>query len=71
MKKQQHLFYYGLFSAVCDTQQSKDDVIDVVVTSLSILHSLFLKYLISQKCFMVIGGNWTTNDGETERGTIK
>ena len=32
--KKQHLFIYRLFSAVFDTRQSKDDVIDVIVTSL-------------------------------------
>ena len=32
--KKQHLFEYRLFSAVFDSQQSKDDVIDVIVTSL-------------------------------------
>ena len=32
--KKQHLFEYRLFSAVFDTQQSKDDVIGVIVTSL-------------------------------------
>ena len=32
--KKQHLFEYRLFSAVFDTQQSKDDVIGIIVTSL-------------------------------------
>ena len=31
--KKQHLFEYGLFSAIFDAQQSKDDVIGVIVTS--------------------------------------
>ena len=31
--KKQHVFEYGLFSAVFDTQPSKDDVIGVIVTS--------------------------------------
>ena len=31
--KKQHLFKYRLFSAVFDARQSKDDVIDVIVTS--------------------------------------
>ena len=31
--KKQHLFEYRLFSAIFDTQQSKDDVIGVIVTS--------------------------------------
>ena len=31
--KKQHLFEYRLFSAVFDTQRSKDDVIGVIVTS--------------------------------------
>ena len=32
--KKQHLFEYRLFSVVFDTQQSKGDVIGVIVTSL-------------------------------------
>ena len=32
--KKQHIFEYRLFSAIFDTQQSKDDAIDVTVTSL-------------------------------------
>ena len=31
--KKQHLFEYKLFSAIYDTQQSKDDAIGVIVTS--------------------------------------
>ena len=31
--KKQHLFEYRLFSAVFDIQQSKDEVIGVIVTS--------------------------------------
>ena len=38
--KKQHLFEYRLFSAVFDTQQSKDDIIGVIVTSLWILFLL-------------------------------
>ena len=34
--KKQHLFKYRLFSAIFDTQQSKDDVIYVIVMSLMI-----------------------------------
>ena len=32
--KKQHKFEYRLLSAIFDTQQSKDDVMDVIVTSL-------------------------------------
>ena len=41
--KKQHLFKYRLFSAIFDTQHRKDDVIYVIVTSLSILPILLLR----------------------------
>ena len=57
--KKQHLFYYRLFSAIFDTQQSKDDVI----MDLCLLHLRdFVPYYHHAK----FGGNWTTNKGETE-----
>ena len=31
--KKQHLFEYRLFSGIFDTQQSKDDVMGVIMTS--------------------------------------
>ena len=48
--KKQHLFLYILFSAILYTQQSKDDVIDVIVTSLWIWLLLFLRDFISENC---------------------
>ena len=41
--KKQRLFKYRLLSAIFETHQTKDDVIYVIVTSLSILLLLFLR----------------------------
>ena len=47
-EKKQHLFEYRLFSAIFDTQQSKDDVIDVIVTSFWILLLLPLRDFVPE-----------------------
>ena len=39
----QHLLEYRLFSAIFDTQQSKDDIIGIIVTSFGIWLLLPLK----------------------------
>ena len=41
--KKQHLFEYRLFSAIFDTQQSKDDVIGIIVMSFLISLLLLLR----------------------------
>ena len=72
--KKQHLFEYRLFSAIFDTQQSKDDVIGVMVTSFWICHSdvildlllLFLRDFVPYYYHAKFGGDWITNNGEME-----
>ena len=59
--KKQHLFEYRLFSAIFDTQQSKDDVIDVIVTSFWILLVLPLRDFVPEYYHAKFGSNWTTN----------
>ena len=44
--KKQHLFEYRLFSAIFDTQQSKDDVIGIIVTSFFISLLLLLRDVV-------------------------
>ena len=68
--KKQHLFQYRLFSAVFDTQQSKDDVINVIVTSLWIWLLLLSRDFISEDCCAKFDGNWSTYKGEAEGGTV-
>ena len=43
--KKQHLFEYWLFSAIFDTQRSKDDVIGIIVTSVWIWLNCFWEIL--------------------------
>ena len=64
--KKWHLFEYRLFSANFDTQQSKDDVIGVIVTSFWILLLLFLRDFVPYYYHAKFGGDWTTNKRETE-----
>ena len=64
--KKQHLFEYRLFSAIFDTHQSKDDVIDVIMTSFWILLLLPLRDFVPEYYHATFGGNWTTNKGETD-----
>ena len=45
-----------------DTQQSK---YDIIMTSLWIYLLLLLRDFILENCHAELGGNWTTNKGET------
>ena len=51
--------YFKIFSAIFDTEQSKDDVIDVMVTSLTILLLLILRDVVLEYQHAVFSGNWT------------
>ena len=55
-----------MFLAIFDNQHSKDDVTDVIVTSLWILLLLPLRDFVSENCYATLGGNWRTNKEETE-----
>ena len=64
--KKQHLFEHGLFSAIFDTQQSKDDFICVIVTSFRICLLLILRNFVPYYYHAKFGGNRTSNKGEME-----
>ena len=63
--KKQHLADYRLFSAIFHTQQSKNDVIGVIVTSFWIRLSLTLRDFVPYYYHAKFGGDWITNKGET------
>ena len=63
--KRQHLFEHRLFST---TQQNKDDVIGVLVTSSWICFLLPLRDFVPLYYHAKFDGNWTANKAETEGG---
>ena len=67
--KKQYLFEYRLFSPIFDAQQSKDDIIGVIVTSFWVSLLLFLRDFVPYYYHAEFGFDCTTNKGETEGGT--
>ena len=65
--KKQHLFKNRLFSSIFYTKQSK---YDTIVTSFWIFLLSTLRDFVPHYYHAKFGDNWTTNKGETERGTV-
>ena len=63
--KKQHLADYRLFSAIFHTQQSKNDVIGVIVTSFWIRLLLSLRDFVPYCYHAKFDGDWIRNKGET------